>query len=40
MGGLVNSNIVFTFQLGEGPTLGNGSLKINFRYRTVSGFTL
>ena len=40
MGGLVNSNIIFTFAFNEGPTVGNGSLKINFRYRTVSGFTL
>lgn len=40
MGGLVNSNIVFTFAFNEGPTAGNGSLKINFRYRTLTGFTL
>ena len=40
MGGLVNSNLVFTFALGEGPTLGNGSLRITFRYRILTGFNL
>ncbi len=40
MSGLVNSNIVFTFGGGDGPTQGNGSLRITFRYRILSGFNI
>jgi len=40
MTGMVNEPIVFTFDAGDGPTNGNGSIRITFRYRILSGFNL
>jgi len=40
MTGMVNEAIVFTFDAGDGPTVGNGAIKITFRYRVLTGFNL
>ena len=40
MTGMVNEAIIFTFDAGDGPTVGNGAIKITFRYRVLTGFNL
>ena len=40
MTGLINEPIVFTFDPGDGPTVGNGAIRITFRYRVLTGFNL
>ena len=40
MSPMVNEPIVFTFDPGDGPTVGNGAIKITFRYRILTGFNL
>jgi len=40
MSGMVNEPIVFTFDPGDGPTVGNGAITVTFRYRVLTGFNL
>jgi len=40
MSAMVNEPIVFTFNPGEGPTVGNGAITVTFRYRVLTGFNL
>lgn len=40
MSPMVNQPIIFTFDAGDGPTLGNGAITVTFRYRVLTGFNL
>ena len=37
---LVNSRIIFTYDTGNGPTVGNGTIRITFRYKILTGFNI
>ena len=40
MSAMVNEPIIFTFDPGDGPTVGNGAITVTFRYRVLTGFNL